>query len=98
MREGIVVCSHVKLNPIQIIVELINYGPFQGEKFQLVNWVVALCITQLTTCKCHWTQTLRVLLIKYCQNRSMVRQWMIWLKAAEHSEVQRSENGSAFRK
>ena len=40
---------HIKSQPIQVFMELFDYHPLEGEKFQLVWWVVGLSIGQATT-------------------------------------------------
>ena len=47
--EGVVVSVHIKGQPIQVLVEFLNHWPLEGEKLQLVCWVVGFGLAQAPT-------------------------------------------------
>ena len=47
--QWIVVYVHIKGQTIQVFMECFDYHPLEGEKFQLVYWVVGLSLAQAPT-------------------------------------------------
>ena len=47
--QEIIVCVHIKGQPIQVFMEYFDYHPLEGEKFQLVCRVVGLSLAQAPT-------------------------------------------------
>ena len=47
--EGVVVSVHIKGQPIQVLMEFLNHCPLEGEKLQLVCWVVGFSLAQAST-------------------------------------------------
>ena len=47
--QGIIVCLHIKVNPYKYSWNFFDYCPLEGQKFQLVCWVVGLSLAQVST-------------------------------------------------
>ena len=47
--HGIIVSAYVKGQPIQVFIEFFNYHPLEGEKLQLMCWVMGLGLGQAPT-------------------------------------------------
>ena len=49
LRQGVVVCVHCEGMSIQVVPEFLSHCLFQGQKLQLVRWVVPLRFTESPT-------------------------------------------------
>ena len=49
IHEGVVVSIHIEGHPIQVLMEFLGHCPLEGEKLQLVCWVMRFSLAQAST-------------------------------------------------
>ena len=47
--ERIIICIYIEGQPIQVLMEFLNHFPLEGEKPQLVYWVMGFSLVQAST-------------------------------------------------
>ena len=47
--ERIIICIYIEGQPIQVFVEFLDHCPLEGEKLQLVCWVMGFSLVQAST-------------------------------------------------